>query len=193
MAKYETVAKLMTAMSANYVNYKLTKEAIAFNTKILSDIPDDILEAATIDICSRPGAFFPSVGDWRQKALDIKFNKAGIPSAYEAWEELRSMIGKTQITQELTGEQDERGRWYTRDIPGKQWLNKIAERVALMLGWPRFPDEENMSYERHVFIEAYEDACKRIDYDARTLPEVKQITQGNTESAIKQLSEGMQK
>jgi hypothetical protein len=193
MAKYETVAKLMTAMSANYVNYKLTKEAIAFNTKILSDIPDDILEAATIDICSRPGAFFPSVGDWRQKALDIKFNKSGIPSAYEAWEELRSMIGKTQSRIDFTGEQDEEGRWYTREIPGKQWENKIAERVAMQLGWPEFPNGESMSYERHAFIEAYEDACRRIDYDARTLPDVKQITQGYTESAMKQLSEGMTK
>jgi len=106
MASLDKVAQLMTAMSANYVNYKLTKEAIAFNTRILSDIPDDILEAATLDICSRPGAFFPSVGDWRQKALDIKLNKAGIPNAYEAWEELLSMIGEKGHIH-FTGEQAE--------------------------------------------------------------------------------------
>jgi hypothetical protein len=193
MAKFETVAKLMTAMSANYVNYKLTKESIAFNARILVDIPDEVLEAATLDICSRPGAFFPSVGDWRQKALDIKLNKAGIPSAYEAWEELLSMIGKTKGHAELTGEQDPEGRWYTVTIPGKQWVNKIAERVAMQLGWPDFPNEESISYERHAFIEAYNDTCKRMDTDARTLPDVKQISQGYTESAMKQLSEGMSK
>lgn len=191
MAKYETVAKLMTAMSANYVNYKLTKEAIAFNTKILSDIPDDILEAATIDICSRPGAFFPSVGDWRKVALDIKLNKSGIPSEFEAWEELLSMIGSGP-KRKIKG-QDENGNWIIEDIPEAQWKNKIAERVAEMLGWPDFPDQGNLSYDRHVFMEAYKDQCQKIDLDQRTLPDVKQVEQKYIASGIKQLAEGMSK
>jgi hypothetical protein len=192
MASPKTVNDLMTMMTANFVNYKLMPETVIFYSKILVDIPDEILEAATLDICSRPGAFFPSVGDWRQKALDIKLNKAGIPSAYEAWEELTGMIGQKGRV-EFTGEQDEKGRYLYIEIPPKEWTNKIAERVALQLGWPEFPDGESMSYERHAFIEAYNEACKRVDTDVRTLPDVKQITQSNTESAMKQLSERLEK
>jgi hypothetical protein len=94
MASLEKVTKLMTAMSANFSNYKLTKEAIVINAKILIDIPDDVLEASTLDICSKPGAFFPTVGDWRQNALDIMLAKSGVPMAIEAWEEARrSRVG----------------------------------------------------------------------------------------------------
>jgi len=192
MSSYETVAKLMTAMSANFVNYKLTKEAVVFNASILSDIPDDVLEAATVHICSKPGAFFPSVGDWRKIALDIMLNKAGIPSEYQAWEELISMIGKGP-SRRLTGEKDDDGKWIVEDIPDRIWKNKIAERVAEQLGWPEFPDLNNLSYERHAFMEAYRIQCQRIDEDIRTLPGVKKVEQQYVESSIKQLTEGMSK
>jgi hypothetical protein len=188
MASPKTVNDLMTMMTANFVNYKLMPETVIFYSKILVDIPDDILEAATLDICSRPGAFFPSVGDWRQKALDIKLNKAGIPSEYEAWEELISMGDGEPIKK--VREKD--GKYYIDETP-RFWKNAIAEKISKVLGWPEFPDPENLSYDRHVFMEAYKDQCRRIDTDARTLPDVKQITQGYTESTMKQLSEGMEK
>ena len=179
MAEYEFVSKLMAIVSANYSNYRLTKEAIALYTRIFADIPDDVLEAAALDICSRPGAFFPSAGDWRQTALDLMLAKSGIPLAIEAWEEARRVVGNC-------GEY-----WlYQQGQRLPEYSHPLIEKTVSAIGYRNILEPENEEVLRAQFIKAYEAFRVRTDDSMRTLPEVKQVEQNYLTAGVKSLAEG---
>lgn len=191
MSTPESVIKQMTIVSANYPNYKLTKEAVTLYGKVLSDIPDDAMEAAAVAICSRPGQFYPTAGDWRDKALDIMLAKKDLPSAYEAWECLLSM-GDGEPIKHVTGEKDEQGRWLIEVTP-REWKHPHIETAARQCGWPNFPDPESLSYDRDTFIKAYTDLCRR-ENDAMRTPELVRAVEQKYMTAgtqIRALAEGM--
>ncbi len=166
MAEYEQVAKLMAIMAANYSNYRLTKEAITLYARVLQDIPGDVLEAAALDICSKPGAFFPSAGDWRSAALDITQHKSGIPLAIEAWEEAKREVGRC-------GE-------YWRYQEGKrlpQYSHPLIEDTVTAIGYRNILEPDNEEVLRAQFLKAYDALRGRMVEQSRMLPEVKSIEQ----------------
>ncbi len=184
MAEYEHVSKLMAIMSANYSNYRLTKEAVALYARVLQDIPGDVLEAAALDICSKPGAFFPSAGDWRSAALDILQHKSGIPLAIEAWEEARREVGRC-------GEY-----WlYQQGQRLPEYSHPLIEKTVAAIGYRNILEPDNEEVLRAQFIKAYEALRGRNDESLRMLPEVKVVEQKYLENgtAMKQLAEGMKR
>ena len=182
MAGSKLVAKLMAVMSSNYANYKLTKEAIVFYSRILHDIPDDILEASALDICSKPGAFFPSAGDWRQNALDLKLAKSGVPMAIEAWEEAKHECGRC-------GE-------YWRYTEGKkypEYSHPLIEETVKAIGYVNILESDNIEVLRAQFMKAYDAFKNRSQESQRMLPDVQAVANNYLTTGIRQLTEGMRK
>lgn len=178
MASSDKVTKLMTVMSANFANYKLTKEAILLYSRILADIPDDVLEASALDICSKSGAFFPSAGDWRQNALDLKLAKSGVPMAIEAWEEAKRECGRC-------GE-------YWRYTEGKkypEYSHPLIEETVKAIGYVNILESDNIEVLRAQFMKAYDTFKNRSQESQRMLPDVRKVTNNYITAGIKQLTE----
>lgn len=165
MAKLETVLNLMTGLSANYPNYKLTETAVNIYARVLVDLPDDLVEAAAINIMSSPGAFFPTVGDWRNAALDLQWNELGIPSAFEAWEEVIREVRRC-------------GDYYRWTLAqGRKdpvWSTPLVERAVECVGYREIHESENLSFIQNHFYKTYDALKNRREKQFRMLPEVKQ-------------------
>jgi len=156
----------------------------------LKEIPYDALQAAAKALI-HTNKFFPSLSELEGKALDIILAKKNLPSAFEAWENLLAM-GDGEPIKFATGEQDEQGRWIIESTP-REWKHPLIETAARRCGWPNFPSDESLSYDRDTFIKAYNDLCKREDDEMRKPELVKQVEQKYIASGIKQLAEGMSK
>lgn len=175
MALPEKIAKLMGIMSANYPNYKLTEQAIVLYTRILDDIPEDALEAAAMDLCSRNDPFYPTSGQWRQRALDIMLSKAGLPLAIEAWEEAYHEVGRCG------------DYWRYPDNPKMpKYSHYLIEKTVAAVGYKSILEPDNVEVLRAQFLKAYEALKGRLEDDLRTLPAVKNVERAYLESANNQ-------
>ena len=188
MADLIAVTKSFAVMSLAWPNYKAMDGTIEVYASVFEDIPVDALQAAAKKLIASGGEFFPSASLWRQTALDIMLNKRGLPSSMEAWEELIRMGDGSQLKGLV---EVEPGKWaVTRE--DRTWKYPLVEKVAIRCGWPDFPnpDPDKISYDRTVFIRAYENELARVQEDLRTLPEVKQVEQNYLTAGVKALAEG---
>jgi len=154
----------MTAMSANYANYEMADVAPSIYARVLQDIPDDLLEAAAINIMASPGAFFPTVGDWRQSALDLQWNELGIPSSFEAWQEVMTEIRRCSDYYKYTPEQG-------RKDP--VWSTPLVENAVAAIGYRQILESDNIDITRAHFYKAYDAIKNRREKQFRMLPEVR--------------------
>lgn len=183
MSTRESVIKQMTIISANYPNYKLTEQAVMLYVKVLADVPDDALEASALDICSRPGAFFPTAGDWRAKAMDLLLAISGVPLPIEAWEEAVKVIYRC-------------GDYWRYPIGNRrepEYSHPLIERTVEAIGYRNILESTNTEVLRAQFLKAYEALRDRQESELRMLPAVKQVEQKYIASGIMQLAEGMSK
>lgn len=157
MANPQDIAKLTAMLSAAYPNWNLSEYTNDIYYQDLKDIPSDLLMVAAQHCrtsLARDQRFAPSAGEIRAAVGDIKRQTEGIPSALEAWGELMK-APVTEETRRVTDEQDENGSTIIEVTPYK-WSHPLVRKVAVMMGFPRFPNWDAESYERTAFMKAYE-------------------------------------
>ena len=157
MATERGLIEVMGVLAAAYPTFPLTKETISVYARVLTDIPDELLQMASLDSISK-GKFFPTLAELRDSAISIRTNRAGQPSAFEAWEEVARLIRR-------------KGHGDTPEF-SNPW---IATAVRQIGGWNVICMSENMTADRARFFEAFQDAERRNDAAERTLPQVKEL------------------
>jgi hypothetical protein len=198
MANMIEVSQVVAMLGSAYPNFAASKETVKVYYELLKDLPVDLLKVAALQCCAEAGRkFAPSVGELRGAAAGITHKAKGIPSALEAWNEV-CKAPKAGGTREITGETDEHHNiiivWHPHN-----WSNPVVERVAQLLGWPRFPDPDNESIDRAHFLKQYEQEVERATSAAVELPEVTRYIETQRAAMlesgkeIKRLTEGMEK
>lgn len=157
MASAKDVARVVAELSAAYPSWQANEFTNEIYFQDLKDIPADLLFVATRHCrtsTSRDQRFAPSAGEIRAAVGDIKRQAQGVPSAIEAWGELLH-VPTDEYTSHVTDEKDEQGRVIIEKHPYK-WSHPLVRKVAVMLGFPKFPDWDSESFERNAFLKAYE-------------------------------------
>lgn len=167
MASKSEIGKLMIAMALAWPKYELPKQAFEVYYQILKDLPTEVLEKASHHIMAT-NTFFPSISEWRSAAVDIQINKAGIPSEYEAWEEVVTQL-------RLIG-----------SYGTPSFTHPLIQRAVETMGWRQLCGSEHLDYDRAHFYKAYSCLLSRATEEARMLPEIRQIS--GTKSLSKLLS-----
>lgn len=176
MATNKEIGEIVAMLSAAYPRFKPTPETLKTYTLMLKDIPGDALQAAALK-CAASGTFFPSVHELRQAVSEIRRKAGGVPSAYEAWEEV-STKPMAEVHRRLTGEYDEVNRVYFIEEIKTTWAHPLVEKVARQLGWPRSFPGENPGVDRAHFFKAYEHALSDAVSDDIELPQVRAYIEG---------------
>lgn len=133
----------------------------------LGDLDQETLRAATVAACV-PGtgrAFAPSVDEIRTKATEMHARAAGIPDAYQAYEEVCKMP-PDMLTRRV---EQENGENVIIETP-LHFSHALVETVARLLGWPKSFPTDNPGVDRGQFRQAYEAELARYMQDAGRLP-----------------------
>lgn len=150
------IAEIMGMIGAAFPNFAPSKETIALYRQLLSDIPLDLLHAATLHTISQADRkFAPSVGEIRGAAGEIMRSVSKIPSSYEAWEEVR--LAMVEV-----------GSYGT-----PKFSHPLVAKAVSVIGWRDMCLSENTVADRSRFIQAYEQLEQRAMRDGIMLPEVK--------------------
>src|SRR3990167_7053860 len=157
MATEKVIVQVMGVLAAAYPSFSLTRETIAVYQRVLSDVPDELLQHAALD-CISKGRFFPSVSELRDAALSIKRIGSGNPSAFEGWEEVVRVVR-------------EKGHGFLPEF-SHPWIGAAVRQIG---GWQRLCMSENLVADRARFFEAFQDAERRNTESERTLPQVREL------------------
>ena len=156
MATERGVLEVLTVLSAAFPQFKLAEATVRVYTRVLADIDDKLIEAAAYDCLARC-RFFPSVAELRDAAHAIA--APALPSAFEAWEEVLRQIRDV-------------GAYRTPTFTDP----RIEAAVRQVGGWSMLCRSENVAADRARFLEAYDRAQRAEDHAAKTLPQVKALT-----------------
>ena len=196
MASKADVGKLVSMLSAAYPNWNPTEYTVEIYYQDLQDIPSDVLDLACRHCrtsVNRNQSFAPSAGEIRQAAADIKRQAQKVPSGIEAWGELLHVPATEQYKRVMDDNVIETTPY--------QWSHPLVRKVAVMLGFPKFPDWEQESFERVAFLKAYETELQSYLKQDNQLPQVTGFIEAAgqdpalfmAEQKIKQLTKGMSK
>ena len=172
MATRDEVIKLMAVITLAYPNYEIKDGQPELYYMMLQDMDYSLLEAAAQQLIGI-SKFYPSIAEWRQTALDLKVKAANIPTAAEAWHEMKQSF---------------RG---FGDGSEPEWSHPLIAETVRLIGYYHLGhyDLANESYERTNFFKVYESLAARADADMRMLPSVRESLQ--LTSGIKMLAERM--
>ena len=165
------IAKTLGYLAMLYPNFQLAKPTIDAYLTILSDLPAEMVQPAAQQLGTEKRAYFPSAGEIRQAAFDLQETAEEIPSAYEAWGQIKGTY------------------------PGYHALTKRAlDTLGGNEAWGNSLVTEEMSW-RARFIAAYETLLKRERDQQRMLPGVRdyvaQLKEGKVNDEITKLLTGM--
>lgn len=200
MADIKDIARLIAKLSAGYPNFTPTEYTLEIYLEDLRDIPADLLDLAAAHCrtsTARDQRFAPSAGEIRQAVADIRRQVQGVPTGVEAWGELLK-VPKSEQYKRATDETDEHGNTIIEITP-YTWSHPLVRKVAVMMGFPRFPDWDSESYERTAFLKAYEIELQTYLKQDNQPPQVSgyiEVSKAGQLSAgeqIKQLSKGLEK
>ena len=188
MATKEEVAEMMAVMSLVYPNFTLSKEIVTVYHDLLQDIPADALEAAGRQVITGTD-FFPSLAQWRNKALELMAGKQNLPLPVEAYTEAVTF-------QPVRKHLEETAEGFVITHETCEWSNKLVEQAAIQMGWPsRFPTDNPMA-DRAQFFKVYDSLINRAVEDMKLLPGSREITDKYaglkqlTSTLVKQLEDG---
>lgn len=184
MADIRTIAAITKEVAAAYPNWKATEDTIKVWTVYLADIPDDLLVAAIRKfISSSSHAFPPSIPEIRGTVTDIRAQVAGLPSAYEAWEDL------IKAGRGIKKWADNDGYIHEEHY---QFKHPLVKQIAEQLGWPqRFPGSmDNEVADRAHYTKAYDKARSETLEAETQLPDVTKYIASATQQ-IKMLTQSM--
>ena len=159
MASEQTVLKILRLLAMAFPARELGEDAVNLYLATLADIPDEILEAATLDVISK-NTFFPAVSELRAAAANLATGLDHFQTAAEAWGEVCRLIL----------------RW-GRDREPQEWSNPITAKTVAALGWRNLCLSTNQVADRARFIETYNTYLQRAKSEAVTLPQVRRLSE----------------
>lgn len=183
MATETEIAQILVVLAASYPRFELKKETVAAYVEFLHDLPADELRMAARD-CAVSKDFFPSVHELRQAVAEMHREKMGVPSAFDAWQEVCGHP-KDGLSRRVL---ENAGGWVIEESV-MSWSHPLVERVAVQMGWPRFPTSEEIGVDRAHFFKAYDYAVGQALKENVRLPEVAAYI-GASNSAMK-LGDGL--
>ncbi len=166
MATNNTISKCLKTIGAAYPRFDVTDETVRVWTSFVGDLDDDLLTAAVFRFISASDhPFPPSIPEIRAQATEMRREIAGVPSAFEAWEEV--VKAPTPSPHRLLRD----GEWI--EPQEYAWSNELVGIVAKRLGWPKSFPSANEVADRAHFVKAYDaEVTKRM----KTETQIPQVT-----------------
>ncbi|MEN4013960.1 MAG: replicative helicase loader/inhibitor [Bellilinea sp.] len=137
MATFETITRVLAVASAAYPNFDLKPETVRVYLKLLADLPDELLEEASLAHIAQ-SAFFPTIAELRTSACEILDRRDPIPTGLEAWSEVEDQI---------------RDIGYTGQ---PRFAHPLTDKLVNSMGWRNLCHSENLVADRAHFLAAYE-------------------------------------
>ena len=159
-----TILKVLTVLAAAYPRFQLPSETVRIYEQTLSDIPLETLRAATLDLIAE-SKFFPTVAELRKRAFALIAEQDGTADAYSAWALTLRFVRQGRGNPII-------GRSKDWDIPPL-----IEQTVRQVGGWAYLAQAENITVDRARFLEAYERALQKQEYQARRLPQIADLAE----------------
>jgi len=158
MSDQKDIAKMIAILSAAYPAWQVNQYTIEVYYQDLKDLPADLLFAASAKArtnSTRNMAFAPSTGEIRQAAAEILRSVRGVPSSYQAWQEVvRAMVDV--------------GSYGT-----PAWSHPLIGQAVAALGWRNLCMSENAIADRARFIQAFEQLADRAEVEMMEPPQVR--------------------
>lgn len=169
MCEQKDIAKMVAVMSAAYPAWQVNEYTIEVYFQDLRDLPADLLLAAATKAranMNRNMAFAPSTGEIRQAAAEIIKTVHGIPSSFQAWQEVtRAML--------------EVGSYRT-----PAFSSPLITAAVNTLGWRNLCLSDNSVADRARFIQAYEQLASREELEMMEPPQVRQYIEVHGGAAL---------
>ncbi len=165
MTSSNNVSKIMGVMAHAYPRYELSADSVKIYTRMLSDIPAEILEVAAHQIMAQ-SKFFPSIAEWREMAHNLMIGTHNIPSAYEAWEDAMHQVNIC-------------GDYYRYQVITREpvYAHPLVERAVEIIGYRNLLESDNRVADRAHFFRIYESLLERAEGEVRLLPESKAVSE----------------
>jgi len=186
MADLKDIAEIVTLISAAYPNWQPNAYTTEVYYQALKDLDTGLLRTATMQAVAEPGRkFAPSVGEIRGAAGSLRMEAAGVPTSYQAWQEVCDQIR-------------DNGGDYGRPV----WSNPLVEKAVRTIGWRTLRMSEDQTADRSRFISAYEQLTARAGAEDMRLPQVQKyidenralaLETGERRETMRQLARGMAK
>ena len=175
MATTETIKAILKTIRAAYPGrFEIAEDTVTVWASFVQDIEDELLKAAVARfISSAAHAFPPSLPEIRSQATEIKCEVAGIPTEWEAWEDVLRAPRPNGLKQFRVDAENPDGAFF--DAPAYPWRHPIVEQVARQFGWHRgmFPGA-NLETDRAHFVKAYKLAVEKLLKAETQIPAVNQ-------------------
>jgi hypothetical protein len=180
MATEKEVAEIVAKLAAAYPTWNASIFTVKIYFEDLQDIPFGELAIAAQACRSEVGRkFAPSVGELREAVMNLRKAAANVPSAFDAWKEVRIQIAEVGRT------------------GAPKFSSPLTAKVVRDLGWVNLCMSENTTADRARFLQDFEELAKRAEAEAMLVPTVREYleSQGarllDAGEVIKQLSDGM--
>lgn len=163
MASKKVIGQMFELLMAQWPKEPISELTITVYERCLSDLPDEVLEAAVVH-CLSTCTFMPKVAEIRKAAAEISTGGVDLPSAYEAWGRVLRLI-----------------RWgfghpNHAPAPDNFYGHPLVKKaVDCMGGLRQIAFSDNIEADRARFISAYDSLIDRERYQALCLPQVKQL------------------
>jgi len=151
------VARMMAVLAAAYPNMTIRRETIEVYVADLSDLPDDVLDAAC-SYCRANLKFFPTIAELREAAARLQSGAASLPPAGEAWGEF------IRLGQCFSGDDP---------CPYAEMTSDIMRKTIRAMGWRYLCSSTNGMADRARFIELYDEYARRGISDYVMPPQLK--------------------
>ncbi len=135
-------------------------EMMDFYIRFFPDVPDDVLIAAA-QAHITVSAFWPRINELREQATQIAMNRLSLPSAFDAWNEVKRALKEAKPSQHA---------WSHPFV--KQAIGGIGGLVA----FGQSAMDEEMTWRAH-FFRAYESYVNRAQAQVQTLPQVRALAE----------------
>jgi len=167
MATVKEVTKVLAVLTLAYPRAELKDGMAEVYAGLLTDIPNDILEASAKQIMVE-SIFFPSLAELRNKSIELMSGVKELPLPAEAWDS----ASRAHVDYRMVDEQNEKGEWIPITLKYK-WIHPLVEQAAKLLGWPKTFPTDNPTADRSQFFKVYESLVNREVEHNKMLPEVK--------------------
>lgn len=166
MATNKTISSVLKIILAAYPRFEISEETVRVWGMFMADLDDELLQAAVARfISSSDHAFPPSIPELRHQATEIRREIAGVPLAFEAWEEVLKAPTPSPYRPFRDGQFQEPDQY--------QWSHEAVALVAKRLGWGKGFPGSNIEADRAHFLKAYDaEVNKRL----RAQTQIPQVT-----------------
>ena len=195
MATKKTIIALLTTLEEIYTHRdKLSDETIQIYCDLFSDIPDELIAAATKQHIAQ-AKFFPSPAELLEICRMIANWDGKAPPAILAWGEVQDKLtnyrcedGKRLSSQKGKNENERMKNIFAfiehrnncEICQGKatpEFTHPLIRETVDAIGWEYLRYSENLIADRAHFLKAYESLTLRQKENEIVLPEIKQLAE----------------